>query len=274
MSDLATAQAPATTEERRPDSIESNQPAEEGTKPDDKLSAHYATIARKEKALRAQAQQLKAEKEALKAEQSKYQTDYVSKAELAKKFKEDPMGAMSEYGMTYDQLTQLALNQPGPQDQAISKLEAKILELEGKLSGAEAKRTEDQQKSYEQALNQIRNEAKILIDSDETYETIKSEGEVETVVELIKQTFDETGNLLTVEEAAKQVEDYLFEKALKTAQLKKVQAKLQTPPSEATKAPEGTQKAPIKTLTNATGSSKPMSPRERAMLAFKGQLTK
>ena len=132
-----------------------------------------------------------------------------------------------------------------------------------------------------EASNKLGTEAALLVDGGTDYETIKEMGAIEAIPLLIKEVFDSQGILMTVEEAAKEVEAQLLEEALKHAQLKKVQEKLKAmsapPAPEAPKSTDKpTQSQPSKTLTNAMSqTSKPLTQkerRERAILAFKGLL--
>lgn len=237
---------------------------------EEQLSSKYAQYARKEKALRSKVQELKAREEALKAKEAEYASNYVPKTMLQERFKKDALGLANEYGVSYDEIAAQALTQP---DQNIQKLLQKIEELESKQNQTVSRQEDNQKKAYEQAVNQIRSDAKLLVESSADFETIQSTGNVDAVVELIKETFEKEGTLLSVEDAAKEVENYLLEEALKMAQLKKVQERLKPQvPVEAVKSPQ-VEKSQVRTLTNAQAStSKPMSPRERALLAFKGQL--
>ncbi len=254
------------------------------TKAEDPLSTQYAVLARKEKALRAksvaQEQSLKAREaaliareEAIKAKDSEYSTNYIQKDRLAK----DPLSVLSEAGMDYDQLTQLILNQPqqDPQTRALfDKLQAKIDALEAAQESATKGQASQQQQQYQQAVKQIRMEAQSLVNSDEAFETIKETGSVGDVVDLIERTFKEDGILLSVEEAATEVESYLLEEAMKLTKLKKIQQRMQpTQSSAAQKSPELAAKQPqMKTLTNSHGATRQLTAKERAVLAFKGEL--
>jgi hypothetical protein len=180
----------------------------------------------------------------------------------------------------------MALNQPqmDPAVRAhIQRLEQKVeAEIKAARESAEkvTKSYEDNQKqAYQQALNQIRNEAKSLVESDPNFETIAATGSVDDVVELIEETFKADGVLLTVDEAAKAVEEHLEEEALKLARLSKIQKRLQPAPTktvekQAEVKTEGKQPQPMKTLTNTIAATRPLSARERAILAMKGELKK
>lgn len=238
----------------------------------EELSPKFAALARKERSLRAQAQALKAKEDALKAQETEYSTKYIPKERLTR----ETLAVLQEQGITYDQLTSLILNQPGPQEQATSKLEAKIAALEEQLKKQETTAEERQTKAYENAVNQIRNEAKLLIDADPAYETIKQTDNLEAVVELIKERYKADNIVMSVQDAAKEVEEFLIEEAIKMSSLNKVKAKL-TPQESIGETKQDPGKPQLKTLTNAVSASstKPLTGkdrRERAIAAFKGQL--
>lgn len=266
-------------------------PAEATPSKEDPLSPQFAQLARKEKALRMEMQKLKAEREAFKTEREAASkvaqpeqpafdpSKYIPKERLL----QDTLGTLMEQGIDYEKLAEMALNQQAPVPAAlqnhISKLEAKIAELEKATTTTQKSIQDAQDNSYKQAVNQIRNEAKQLVASDpDTYETIRTSGAVDDVVDLIEKTFKEEGILLTVEDAAKAVEDHLAEEAFKYTQLKKIQNRLKpAAPAQAapaTQQPQAKQPqtTPSKTLTNAVGTTRQLSARERAILAFKGEL--
>ena len=251
---------------------------------DPALSRQFAQLARQEKQLRAKAQAqeqaYRAKEEAFKAREAEltaknnqYNTGYISQDRL----KSDPLGVLSEAGVSYDALTQQILNQQpvDPRTQAtINKLEAKIAQLEEHNTNSQKSQTEQQQAQYQAAVKQIKMDAKQLVASDPNFETIKATQSINDVVELITKTYERDGILLSVEEAANEVENYLVEEALKLSKLNKIKARMQqVAPKASEMKTQGTPKQPqaMRTLTNATSSSRQMSARERAMLAFKGE---
>lgn len=281
----AASEEPATSEETKVDA------SKEASK--DPLSSQYAVLARKEKALRAKVQEqnaamqakeaaLKAREDALSAKDNQYKQGFVSKEDFAK----NPWKYLAESGITYDQLTEMALNQSKADPAVTAKLEALEAQLkserEERLKYEESfKKNQEEQQSaaYKQAVETIRRDASTLVKSNaEQYEMIASTESVNDIVDLIEQTWKEDQVLMTVEEAAAEVEKYLEEEALKLARLKKVQNKLQTPGAKTVtfKESEANQaKQPqMKTLTNAIGAQKPISARERAILAMRGELKK
>lgn len=266
---------------------EETQEAPKAPKEDPALSRQFAQLARQEKALRARAQQqekalaakeaaLTAREAAASAKDQEYRSGYLSRDQL----KQDPLTALAEAGVSYEELTQQILTQQ-PKDPrveaTIGRLEAKIKALEEASETSQKTYTQQQQQAYDSAVKQISLDAKRLISSDPAYETIKATGSVRDVVELITQTYEKDQVLLSVEEAAQQVEDYLVEEAMKITQIDKIQKRLSqnraAGQSQKVQSP-ATQKQqqPMKTLTNATSSQRQLSAKERAILAFKGEL--
>lgn len=254
------------------------------------LSTQYATLARKEKALRAKALQqeqaykareaeLIAKEEALKAKDAEYQSKYIPKERLQR----DAFSVLkSELGLTDDQITQMALNAPTPMDAAykaeIDSLKAEIRSLKEETTGVKKSFEERDQRSYQQAVGEIRKEVKSLVSNNPNFETIRATRSEGDVVELIETVFREDGELLSVEEASREVEEYLEREALKLAKLSKIQKRLQTkqaPPAQAAQKETGSTSSPqtqAKTLTNSMGSQPRMSARQRAILAMEGKL--
>lgn len=279
---IVTAQAPlSTTSPVAPTELPDLTPelvAPETPKAEEALSPRFAALAREQKILRQRQQALKAQEDAWLKKQSEYESNYIPKD----KIKADGVSVLLENGYTMDQIAQILLNNNSPKDPAMVKMEQKILDLEQKAQEPIKRFEEIQAKQREQAINNVRNDVKLLVDSDENFETIKEMDAQEAVVDLIIKVFDETGDLLTTADASKQIEEKLLERALKFAALKKVQSKLSAPLAEAQKqqqlktAATPTTQNQIRTLTNgATAApSKPKTAAERiarAKAAFYGQ---
>jgi hypothetical protein len=256
---------------------------------DPALSRQFAQLARQEKALRARAQQqeqqwkardaeLKAKEAELSSKAQQYSQGYISKDQL----KQDALSVLAEAGVSYEELTQQILNQQ-PTDprlqSTINRLESKIKQLEESAENSQKTQTANQQAQYQAAVKQIESDTKALVRHDPNFEAIRATNSVRDVVELITQTYDKDGVLLTVEEAAQQVENYLVEEAMKITRIGKIKSKLEQANASQAKAVQKTQAGTkqtqpgqMKTLTNAASSSRQLSARERALLAFKGEL--
>lgn len=261
-------------------------PAEATTSKEEPLSTQYAILARKEKALRAKALQqeqalkakeaaLLAREEAIKAKDSEYQSKYISKDMIQK----NPLQVLADLGFSAEQITSLALNSPSQESLAhkaeLETLKAEIRSLREESTGVKKSIEQRDTEAEKQVLSQFKRETEMLIDADPEFETIKATDSVQDVVDLIKKTFKEDGILLTVEEACKEVETHLVEEASKLAKLSKLQKLFGSKPAEAAKpivSDQGKQQPQVKTLTNSISASKPLNARERAILAFKGEL--
>lgn len=257
--------------DRQPDGVEA--PAVEATPKDEKLSSHYANLARKEKALRAEQERNKAEKASLDAQRSEYQTNYVPKNQLKDLLLKDP----TQFGITAEDLLNAGLNGPTPQNQENAALHKRIEALENQLKQTTEETKTHQNQAYEGAVNQIRSEAKLMIDSDPRFETVKERKMEEAIVELITQTWNEQNKMLSVEDAATEIENYLIEEGVKFANLPKVKQKLSPPVEIPAEKPAAPQKPQMKTLTHSVSTSGNQTltdkqRRERAVAAFRGQL--
>lgn len=266
--------------------VDTQEPTPEKPKEDPALSRQFAQLARQERALRAKAQQqdqaLKARETALAEREAKMQaqqpdtSNYISRDRL----KQDALGVLDEAGISYDELTQQIINrQPtDPRINAtINRLEAKIQQLEKANETTQKTYDDRQQQSYQAAVKQIELDARNLVKLDPNFETIKATGSIKDVVELITQTYDKDGILLSVEEAAQEVENYLVEEAMKLTKIEKIQRQLAKSNASAKPATQQTSQTKqtqpgMKTLTNATASQRQLSAKERAILAFKGEL--
>lgn len=232
------------------------------------ISPQLAALAKQERQLRKARMELKAQQDKWKAEQA----SFVSKDVL----KSDPLKALSEAGISYEKLTELQLSQiaPDPNQTLLNK----IAELEAKLASVDEQFTKRDTQAYDAAVNQIRNDVKLLVDSDDSYETIKATGESETVVELIKKVFDAEGTILSVEEAAKMVEEKLLERKLaeveRLSKLSKIKSRLSKPSEPTAEANDAQQPQKQPTLSNQAAVSRPLSARERAILAFENAKNK
>lgn len=251
---------------------EQEQVVEQKAQQPDPAQERFAQLARKEKALRAQARQLQEQQRQWQEQQSKSQNSWKDQV------KSDPLAVLAEAGLTHDQIAEMLLNSR-PDDMELKRIKAELKAIKDSQQDQFTKIQEQQKAAYEQAVKQVSREVNMLVNSNEAFETIRATNSQEAVVELIKQTYDEDGVLLSAEEAAEMVEEYLTDEALTLAKLKKVQSKL-APPEAAQSGQEAqsSQKPLIttKTLTNTvTTASKPMTKadrRARAIAAFKGEI--
>lgn len=268
---------------------QASKPTEVQEKSEGLSDSQVAILARKERAFRAKTQQ---QEQALKAERSQWQsekarleqrlqeleTGYIPKSQL----KQHALEALSRGELSYDEITQEVMN---PIDQRtasmLKRLENQVTDLQTKLDNAAKGARDASDHQYQAALKQIRSDVNSLVKVDSSFEMIKATRSEADVVDLIEATYKEDGYVMTVEEAAAEVENYLTEEASKLARLEKIKKRISPPAPTAVKKVEGqtgdtqtprqTQQTQMKTLTNANSGSRKLSSRERAMLAFKGE---
>lgn len=240
----------------------------------DPLSPQFAALARKERMIREQTRQIQAEKQSMqtKLDEMKTQTESQWKQKLV----QNPWDALIEAGLSPDQATQMILNQPKPEEVELQKMRREIEALRSSQDQSKDLMKQQQDEQYKQAKKQIGTEVKLLVDSDEAFETIKAMSAQDAVTELIEQTFLKDGHLMSVDAAAKEVEDYLIEQAFSLAKLKKVQARLLPQAVQSAQKQNLYQKPQLNTLSNRmTPTAKPLTDKERkqrAILAFEGKL--
>lgn len=267
--------------------VETQEPAKTE---DPAISRQFAQLARQERALRAKAQQqeqaykareaaLAAREQELAAKPSFDPKQYYTKDQV----KQNALDILAESGVSYEELTQQILTQQ-PVDprlqQTISQLKQQIEDLKTANEDNKKSYADQQTQAYQAAVKQIETDARQLIKADPVaYEAIHKTGTVKEVVKLITDTYHKDGILMSIEEAAQKIEDYLVEENYKMAnQINKIKQRMQSvapkAPTAQTPAVNQKQQQPMKTLTNATSSTRQLGAKERAILAFKGQLAK
>jgi hypothetical protein len=244
-------------------------------KQEDTMSPRLAALARQQKALRAQQRSVEEKSRAIEAQKQEIEQAKAWKQRLTT----DPYGVFLEAGLTADQAATLLLNQPNTADQRVHLLEQEIKALKASQEQSTTKFDQVQKQQYEDAKKQIRTDVTLLVDGDKTFEAIKAMNAEEAVVELIEATFAQSNgqNLMTIEAAAQEVEDYLVDEALKFAKLNKVQSRLAPVPTPNIQKQQAPTQKQMPTLSNRMAPSTPSRStdrerRERAILAFQNKL--
>jgi hypothetical protein len=110
-----------------------------------------------------------------------------------------------------------------------------------------------------------------MVASGDDFELVRETKSIPKVMDLIKRTWKQDGEILPVSEALRLVEEDLVSESLRRAALKKVQGRLAPKAPTAPPAPPTQQQAPqqpvMKTLTNRDTSTAPLTRRERAIQA-------
>lgn len=210
------------------------------------LSPQVAALARKEQKFRREEQELKAQKVALEAERAEIAELKALKAKLALK---DYSGI--EELVKYDEYTNYLIEKTETQSP-----EAKALkELQAKVESVEAAQKTDVEKRFEAAVQERRKAVTEIVESNPEFSSIKELKLQEAVVKHILDTWEHDSVDLSPEDAAREVEKELLERAGRWAGLTKL--KPQDQQAEQKNLPP--LKPGIKTLTNnmaATGEIK------------------
>lgn len=219
-----------------------------------------AQLAKREKQMTSRIMELKAKEDEIKKLEADYAKNYIPRSRLA----EDPISVLQEMNLDYNKLSEQFSKQPNALDPQFLQMQQRIKELEEAQNQTKNEFKENQSQQYKQAINQLKNEVTSLVETDESFETIKETNHQDAVVELIAQTFQSTGKLLTVKDAAREVEDYLLDEALKMMNLKKIKAKLSPPPAAVQTPAAVEEKVAASTLSNSvTPRAKPLTAKER-----------
>ncbi len=180
------------------------------------LARKEQDLLRKQQAVRQQQAQLARQAEELRAfEQAKKQALL------------NPLDALKQLGLTYEQITEFVLNDNKPTPNA------EVMSVRQELEEFKRAQREEQEKLLEQTREMQTREQQAIIESfreevgeyvsqhAETYELTNLYGGANLVSDVIEEHFKQSGKLLTIPEAAKLVEEHYEELARKAQQTKK-----------------------------------------------------
>ncbi len=240
------------------DTSDPTKAAPEATEP---LSPQFVALAKQRRALQQERQEF--ERKKAEAEAAPAQGGGIDRARL----KSDPLGVLLEEGVTYDQLTEAILANQSGGGAEFAALKAEIKALK---EGVDKQLTDRDTQAEQQVLSEMKKEATALAAEGEDFEMVRETGSIPAVMTMIERTYRETGEVLDVKEAMQCIEDELVTESLKIAGIKKVQGRMQPP------APAQQQQRPqqMRTLTNRDTAVQPMSRKQRALAAFRGELPK
>ena len=217
-------------------SEEVEQSLEEAREPEksDDFSRKFAALSRREKEIRAK----EAEYDKRIAELEERLSSFDKKPEpepelpIEYRLKKDPLRALEDMGLSYDKLTELALNDgkltPEMQmrlmrEELEGDYKKKFEELENRLL---EKEKSDEQRRYDDIQRGFQNEIEDFVESNsDKYELIQANEANDIIYDVIEEHYNDTGRILDIEEAAEAVENYLEEEAEKIFRLGKFRSK-------------------------------------------------
>ena len=203
------------------DSVESasdevEQSLEEAKEPEknDDFSRKFAALSRREKEIRAK--EVEYDKRIAELEQRFNSFNQQSEPEpepelpIEYRLKKDPLRALEEMGLSYDKLTELALNDGKLTPEMQMKLmreelegdyKKKFEELENRLL---EKEKSDEQKRYDDIQRGFKNEIDEYVNSNlDKYELIQANEANDIIYDVIEEHYNDTGRILDIEEAEK-----------------------------------------------------------------------
>lgn len=231
---------------------------ETAPKVDDKLASKFAALTRKERALREQQNQLKKQQAEIEQLRKQFDERGSSEKSLADRLKSEPLKVLSEAGLTFEDLSQIVLNEGNPTPEMLIKRTRDEIESKYTKELEELKRSMiEKEKAAEEAKvdavkQQYMAELTEYVNSNEKYELIRANDSVQLVYDVVEAFYQESGKVLSLQEAADQVESYLEDEAKKIFELKKFK---QTSPKQDQQPGQPKQTAP--TLSNAMASQAP-----------------
>lgn len=217
-----------------------------------KLSPQMAALARREQKFRQSQEQLEAEKAQIASEREELAQLRAMREKLGKKDYSALDGLVN-----YDEYSNYQVEKAN----GVDPVQEELKKLNGKISDFEKNAQENLTKQYEAAVDGRREATRELIDNSTEFPSIKKAAAHEAVVKHILDTWENDSEELSVEQAAKEVEEALREQAKEWAAL------LEEEKKEAPQVPDAEQKTlppikqAIKTLTNEVTSGVPKSPR-------------
>jgi len=214
---------------------ESLEQASEPEKSDD-FSRKFAALSRREKEIRAKEaeydKRIAELEERLNSFNQKSEPEPEPELPIEYRLKKNPLKALEEMGLSYDKLTELALNDgkltPEMQmrlmrEELEGDYKKKFEELENRLL---EKEKSDEQRRYDDIQRGFKNEIDEYVNSNlDKYELIQANEANDIIYDVIEEHYNDTGRILDIEEAAEAVENYLEEEAEKLLKLGKLRSK-------------------------------------------------
>jgi hypothetical protein len=228
-----------------------------------KESQRFAALARKERALVEESRKLSQAREQLTQQYQAIQAF----EEAAKAAKLNPVGVLQALGVSQEELGQFLLNggEPAPENQ-LAALQAEIEGLKSQRQrdeeAAQLQAQQAQQTEEQKLLTEFQTEVATFVKTKpDDYEFVLAYGQEPLVAEVIREAYEQTGELIEFKQAADMVEEHLSAQIEKAAKLKKFVSKFATPSGDKKPSPPALQ-APTRTLTNQHSASTPTPPRQ------------
>ena len=239
------------------DGVESS---DAGTPPEpapDPFSRRFAQLAREQKKLRQERDEMKRVQQELDARKSTVS----SYDDLQKLARENPYEVMQKLGLDYEALSRQVL-----QDGEITpeqKMAGEMKRLRDEINAMKAERAElvkqEEAKKYQDTYSTFVDEIKSFVENTSEFDFVKANNAYHVVAEVMQEHYNSTQEVMSYDDAAKMVEDYYEAEAEKYLAVPKLEqrlkerfapAKTEPEAGQAEEKAEAAQKTPPKTLTN------------------------
>ena len=240
------------------DGVESS---DAGTSPEpapDPFSRRFAQLAREQKKLRQERDEMKRVQQELDARKNTVSTY----DDLQKLARENPYEVMQKLGLDYEALSRQVL-----QDGEITpeqKMAGEMKRLRDEIESMKAERAELQKqqeaKKYQDTYSTFVDEIKTFVDNTNEFDFVKANNAYHVVAEVMQEHYNSTQEVMSYDDATKMVEDYYEAEAEKYLAVPKLEqrlkeryapAKTEPEAGQAQEEAEASEKTPSKTLTNA-----------------------
>jgi len=196
-------------------------------------SPQLSILAKREKALQKQREEIQKSKLDL---DSKYEEINKFKS-LKEQAKTNPLKFLEEAGLSYEELTNFILNGNKPTaEMETSSIKSEMQKLRDEIAQREQEREKsakamDEQRAQEAISNFKENITGFLTGKPDDFELCNNYPEsVDLIYDVIEAHFAQTEKVMSMEEAAKLVEDHFESEAMKVTSFKKIQSKLAPKP--------------------------------------------
>lgn len=197
-------------------------------------SPQLSILAKREKALQKQREEIQKSKLDI---DSKYEEINKFKS-LKEQAKTNPLKFLEEAGLTYEELTNFILNGNKPTaEMETSSIKSEMQKLRDEIAQREQERENsakamDEKRAQEAISNFKENITGFLTGKPDDFELYNNYPEsVDLIYDVIEAHFEQTEKVMSMEEAAKLVEDHFESEAMKVTSFKKIQSKLAPKPA-------------------------------------------
>lgn len=223
----------------------------------DSLATRFAALSKKEKAIVERERQLREQYESKVAAWEQAQQDA----------KKNPIKYLESIGLTLEDVANHVLSENT--DQPLSPEEMRVKQIEEKLAAMEAQKLKEQeeaqqaaqraqQEMIEQTVSGYKNViTQYLQQNPDTYELTAQLDSVDLVFDVTEQYYNQTGELLPLDQAVQAVEEYWEAEVERVMQLNKIKTKYGRSTPEEPKIPSQAERSV--TLTNRVGTTPSVS---------------